>query len=70
MARRSTYGEANVDLREYAWNRGVFLWEVANEMKVCEGTLSRWLRIEFSANDRRHFKEAVDRVMKRKREEV
>lgn len=60
---------ANEDLRNYAKSRGVFLWEIAREMKISETTVTRWLRTELVANDKRHFKEAVDRIQKKKMEE-
>ena len=45
-------GKANVDVRFAAWSAGLPLWAVAEELGVCEMTLSRWLRTELPTEKR------------------
>lgn len=53
---------ANEDLRQYAKERGVPLWRVANAFGINDGNLSRRLRFEFSPEQAEHFRRIVDEI--------
>ena len=42
----------NTEVREYARNNGVRLWQIAERMGLCDGNFSRKLRKEFSAEEK------------------
>ena len=58
--------KSNQDLRDYAKQKGVRLYEVAAELEVWDSALSRRLRHELSPKDKQDFIKAVDRVARRK----
>ena len=52
-------GKMNVDVRFAAWSAGLPLWAVAEEMGICEMTLSRWLRTELTTEKRERILAAI-----------
>ena len=38
----------NLDIRDDLKKNGVYQWQVAHELGICEMTLARWLRFEMS----------------------
>lgn len=60
----------NVEIRETLRKRRIFNYEVAQELGITEFTFCRWLRSEFSEEQKELVLEAVDRlIVKREREE-
>lgn len=56
----------NENAREYAKRKNVCMWEVADEMKISEATLMRWLRFELPDDKKAAFIEAVDNIAAKK----
>lgn len=54
--------KCNGELRNYAKERGVMLWELAGALGVADTTLSRWLRHELPDAERARYMEAVDQI--------
>ncbi len=52
----------NPELREYAQNKGVYIWQVAEALGVCEMTLLRWLRFPLPEDKKAAFIHAVDSI--------
>ena len=49
----------NADIRMAAWSAGIPLWAVAEELGICEMTLSRWLRTELPIEKRQRVLAAI-----------
>lgn len=62
-------GKRNNDLRLEARAKGVSLWQVAQELKVSEMTLFRWLRCELSEDRRDQIVNAIEKISRRELEE-
>lgn len=56
----------NKDIREYAKNKGVFLYEVAATDGISEPTITRKLRIELSDKEKADMRRTIDRVADQK----
>lgn len=54
----------NVELRTYALNHGVKLWEIAEKMGVSECTFSKSLRREFDAEKKARIMKIIDELSK------
>jgi hypothetical protein len=52
----------NNELKCYAANKGVRLWQVAEKFGITDATFSRKLRKEFSKEDADKFKKYVDEI--------
>lgn len=52
----------NKDLREYAKNKGVKLWEVAEKYGVNDGNFSRKLRRELPADEKEKIISIIDEI--------
>lgn len=52
----------NPELREYAQNKGVYIWQIAEDLGVCEMTLLRWLRFPLPEDKKSAFIDAVDKI--------
>ena len=52
----------NAELRDYAKEKGVKMWEVAEALRIADCTLSRRLRRKLSPNERTRFIAAVDHL--------
>lgn len=54
--------KANRDLRLYAIEANVFLWQIAEAYEVSYVTLNNWLRKEMDEQDKTEFKCIVDKI--------
>lgn len=54
----------NIELRTYALNHGVKLWEIAEEMGVSESTFSKSLRKEFDETKKARIMKIIDELSK------
>ena len=52
----------NLDVRVYASDRGVFLWQIAEEMGVSEATLTRKLRKPLPETEREKIFSVIDEL--------
>lgn len=52
----------NMDVRTYAKEKGVYLYEVAEVLNISEPTIMRWLRAELTDERKAAIIEAIDRV--------
>ena len=57
----------NVEIRNRAKERGVFLWEIAEKLGINDGNLSRRLRKELSESQKEQIFEIIDELSKEKR---
>jgi len=53
---------ANYEIRAYAKNRGVCLWQIAKVMNVSEATITRLFRNELSESKAAEIKSIIDRI--------
>lgn len=56
---------ANSDIRVAAHRAGVKFWAVAAEIGVSEATLTRRLRFELQADEKRQLMSAIDTIARR-----
>ena len=54
--------KANMDLRAYALRNRVYMWEIAQEMKMGDNTFYKYLRTERSEQEKSEFRAIVDRL--------
>lgn len=54
--------KANKIIRRAATERGVYLWQVAERLKISEPTLFRRLRTELSADEQRDVLHAIEDI--------
>lgn len=54
--------KANQDIRDYARECGVFLWEIAAKMGKSEPTITRMLRCEVAADKREQLLRVIDEI--------
>ena len=52
----------NIELRTYALNHGVKLWEIAEKMGVSESTFSKSLRKEFDEEKKERIMKIIDEL--------
>lgn len=52
----------NLDIRDDLKKNGVYQWQVAHELGICEMTLARWLRFEMSEEKKHKVFEAIKRA--------
>ncbi len=57
----------NRDIRAYALQKGVYMWELADQLCISAGTLSRILRTELPEEDKQHMYHAIRMVETTKR---
>lgn len=57
---------ANEDIKAYAKVARVKLWEVAKELHITDVTLSKKLRNEFSAEEKRKIMKLIDQIAVKK----
>lgn len=53
---------ANKDVRQYAKEKEVFLWQIANAMGVSEPTVTRMFRTEMMPEKKAEIRAIIDRV--------
>ncbi len=54
--------KANADIRQYAKEKRVHLWEIAKAIGCNDGNLSRKLRTEMSEQNKNKVMNAIDRI--------
>ena len=54
--------QANMDIRQYAKEKNVCLWEVARLYGCNDGNFSRKMRIEMSESDKRAIRSIIRRI--------
>ena len=52
----------NLELREHAKNKGVKLWQIADELNMFDSNFSRMLRKELSNEKKEEIFEIIDRL--------
>jgi len=57
----------NQKIKEYAKEKGVKLWQVADELRIADGQLSRKLRYELPEAETDQIIEIIDLIADRKR---
>lgn len=57
---------ANVDIRNYAGEKGVKLWQVAMAMDMHDSNFSRKLRVELSQEEKQKIKDIIDSLSSNK----
>ncbi len=54
--------KANQDIRNYARESCVYLWEIAAQMGISEPTITRMLRCEVAADKREQLLHVIDEI--------
>lgn len=57
---------ANEDIRAYAKMHKVKLWEIATELAITDVTLSKKLRFELAADEKRKIMKLIDQIAVKK----
>lgn len=52
----------NIDIREYAKEKGVKLWRIAQALSVNDGNFSRKLRVELSDDKKAEIFKIIDEL--------
>lgn len=52
----------NKDLRDYAKEKGVFFWQIANFLGFSESSMTRRLRTELSPEDKQNYIRIIDEL--------
>ena len=52
----------NKDLKEYAKNHNVRLWQIANKLGINDGNFSRKLRVELAENEKEKIYKIIDEL--------
>ena len=60
----------NAELRQYAKDQGVFLWEVGKKFGVGDFSFSRWLRDEFPEEKKNKAMRFIDEIAEEHKKEV
>lgn len=58
----------NQDIRRYAKQYGVKLWQIANIMGISESTMTRLLRLELPEKDKTKIVRIIDTIAARNKE--
>lgn len=58
--------KCNNEIRNKAKINGIKLWELAGEIGVADTTFSRWLRIEFTEQQKEIVMSAMKRIIERR----
>lgn len=58
----------NLDVRNYAKQNGVKLWEIAEKLGLNDGNFSRKLRREFSAEEKEKIFSLIDKIAAERKE--
>lgn len=56
----------NQEVRLYAKGRGIFLWEIGQEMGVSENTIIRRLRKPLPLEEEQKYIDTIDQIARRK----
>ncbi len=60
--------KANKEIREKVKNSGVPYWKIAARLRISEGTLCRWLRIELDAKTKEKILSTIENIERDERE--
>lgn len=55
--------KTNADLRAYSDERGVPQWKIARGFQVADTTFCKWMRSEFSEEQKTKYREIVDSIV-------
>jgi transposase-like protein len=55
-------GKNNMDVRTEAMRQGVYLWQIAEKLKISEPTLMRWLRNELPADKKKLLLKVIGEI--------
>jgi hypothetical protein len=53
---------ANQDIRDYAAQKGVYLWEIAKELGISEPTMTRMMRTELPEGKHREIEWIINDI--------
>ena len=53
---------SNEDIRRYAKQKQVKLWQIANALHINDGNFSRKLRVEFTEEKKREIYKIIDKL--------
>ena len=56
----------NVEIRQRAKEKGVLLWEVAEELNICDSSFSRKLRKELPTEEKSQILDIIENLAKEK----
>ena len=59
---------SNLDVRQYAKEKGVCLWQCAEVLGISEPTMTRKLRRELPEDEKAKLREIIDELAERKEE--
>lgn len=59
--------KANMDIRQFAKEKGVYLWEIARMYGLNDGNFSRKLRVELSESEKRAIMSIIRRIANERR---
>lgn len=54
----------NIDIREMAKLKGVYLWQIADKLEMDNGNFSKKLRKELSENEKRKIYDIIEIISK------
>lgn len=57
----------NLDIRMAAKSAGVTQWQIADELGVCEMTVSRWYRYELPQEKKKQILAAIEKIKEARR---
>ena len=56
--------KANLDIRQHARHKGVFLWQIADEYGVSPETLNKRMRHELNDGDKKEMMNIIEKIAK------
>lgn len=59
--------KANEEIRQYARSKKVYLWEVAEKYPISEPQFIRWMRHEFSEQEKQRILSLIDEIANERR---
>ena len=60
--------KCNKKIRDYAKSNGIYLWQIADSLKVSPETINRKLRHELSESEQKEMIKIIDKLAKTKGE--
>ena len=52
------------EIKEFAYQKRVPLWKIANKLNVCENTVARWLRQDLPEDKQQQILNAITEIVK------
>ena len=56
--------KSNIDVRDFAKIHGVFLWQIADKLNISEPTMTRKLRRELPADEKKQMFDVIIAIAK------